>query len=278
VACLVSTHYVKTEDTKLFVHTKGSANCLLILLHEIGGSSESWASVSELLSNHFKVVRYDQRGAGLSEKPKTAITIDRHVSDLYRVTIASDENLPIYIAASAGAAPIALQFCRQYTSLLSGLILCSPSIPVTTSDKSAKKAAEKRAQKVISEGMVSIVDSAMTHMYPESIRGKAYTTYRSRFLANDPACFAKLNIAFSSAQVNLDELHLPLLYLAGDLDIRPIDQAKETAEKLKAADFKVVKNTGHVIPIQAPKTTATLIENFIIKCLKSKHKGNEYHQ
>jgi pimeloyl-ACP methyl ester carboxylesterase len=41
----------------------------VLLLHELGGTSESWAQVTPLLAEHRRVIAMDYRCAGRSEKP-----------------------------------------------------------------------------------------------------------------------------------------------------------------------------------------------------------------
>ena len=53
-----------------------------MLLHEIGGNLESFDSIAPALSERFRVLRYDQRGAGLSEKVRREFSLDTQVDDL----------------------------------------------------------------------------------------------------------------------------------------------------------------------------------------------------
>jgi 3-oxoadipate enol-lactonase len=54
----------------------------LVLIHELGGSLESWQDVAARLDSTFRVVLYDQRGAGQSEKVRRPFAFDDHVSDV----------------------------------------------------------------------------------------------------------------------------------------------------------------------------------------------------
>ncbi len=54
----------------------------LVLLHEIGGTLETWSTMTPALAKRFKVLRYDQRGAGRSEKITGAFSLERQVDDL----------------------------------------------------------------------------------------------------------------------------------------------------------------------------------------------------
>jgi len=51
------------------------------VLHELGGTVHSWDAVAPRLAERFRVLRYDQRGARLSEKVRQEFTNDAPVED-----------------------------------------------------------------------------------------------------------------------------------------------------------------------------------------------------
>ena len=57
----------------------------LVLLHEIGGTRETWAPVAQALARRFKVLRYDQRGAGESSRISDPFTMDTQIDDLSKL-------------------------------------------------------------------------------------------------------------------------------------------------------------------------------------------------
>ena len=60
----------------------GARGPAVVLLHEMGGTLDSWDAVAPALAESFRVLRYDQRGAGLSEKVRTHYNNDTAVDDL----------------------------------------------------------------------------------------------------------------------------------------------------------------------------------------------------
>ncbi|TMJ91583.1 MAG: hypothetical protein E6G76_02865 [Alphaproteobacteria bacterium] len=56
----------------------------VVLLHEMGGTLASWDGIFPALSAQFRTLRYDQRGSGLSEKVRQAITTELLVGDSRR--------------------------------------------------------------------------------------------------------------------------------------------------------------------------------------------------
>jgi pimeloyl-ACP methyl ester carboxylesterase len=46
----------------------GASASTLVLIHEMGGTLESWDAALPLLAGRRRALRYDTRGAGLSQK------------------------------------------------------------------------------------------------------------------------------------------------------------------------------------------------------------------
>jgi len=73
--------YVKSNGTKIWYDVIGSGEPLVL----IGGGSlvhNQWDFMLPILKDHFKVILYDQRGAGLSDRAPFGITVEQWVDDL----------------------------------------------------------------------------------------------------------------------------------------------------------------------------------------------------
>ena len=75
----------------------------LVLLHEMGGTLDSWDGIFPALSERFRTLRYDQRGSGLSEKVRQPITTEILVEDLEAVLEASALPPPYHFVTVAAA-------------------------------------------------------------------------------------------------------------------------------------------------------------------------------
>jgi len=76
----------------------GSSAKTLALLHEMGGSLGSWDMVLPALAADRRVLRYDTRGAGQSEKVRGALALDTMVDDLAALLDALGIDRPIALA------------------------------------------------------------------------------------------------------------------------------------------------------------------------------------
>src|SRR5581483_8335998 len=74
--------YIDTGAVSLFFGEAGSGGTPVLLLHELGGSSESWRAVIPLLAADRRVIAPDLRCAGRSEKPPGAFTLAETADDL----------------------------------------------------------------------------------------------------------------------------------------------------------------------------------------------------
>ena len=76
--------------TELFADVNGIKVCYeilgkgdpVILIHGFGGKKESWIAQFKPLSEHFKVIRFDNRGAGKSDRPKGVYTMELFADDI----------------------------------------------------------------------------------------------------------------------------------------------------------------------------------------------------
>ena len=74
--------FIEVNGTALRYELDGSGIHSMVLIHEMGGSLESWDLVAPRLADGRRVLRYDTRGAGLSEKLRGDLSIDTMVADL----------------------------------------------------------------------------------------------------------------------------------------------------------------------------------------------------
>ena len=74
--------YLDTGRISLFFKDAGRGGVPVLLLHELGGSSESWREVIPSLATDRRVIAPDVRCAGRSEKPPAPFTLADIADDL----------------------------------------------------------------------------------------------------------------------------------------------------------------------------------------------------
>jgi 3-oxoadipate enol-lactonase len=241
----------------------GERGPVVVLLHELGGNLESFDGIVPALRGRFRVLRYDQRGAGLSEKVRSEFTLQTQVEDLEAVLAALRLPPPYHFVTVAAAAAQALLFMDRGADRVGSLVLCNPAFGV---DASRAGQLEERAAFAEREGMRAALAMTLDRSYPPELTDRAtYETYRGYYLANDPVGFAFANrvLARYNATPLIARIKCPTMIVAGRHDaVRPPAGSEEVARKIPGARFELI-DSGHFMPVQAPGPLRDLLLDFL---------------
>src|ERR1700678_2835420 len=102
--------WIEVNGTSFYYKLEGDAGPVVILLHELGGTLDSWDGVVPGLAKNHRVLRYDQRGFGLSEKVREQFTLDTLVDDLQALLGALKFSGPYSVVSIAASSMQALLF------------------------------------------------------------------------------------------------------------------------------------------------------------------------
>jgi pimeloyl-ACP methyl ester carboxylesterase len=113
--------YITSNDGKGIWYNVGGDGEPLVL---IGGSSlvhNQWDFMVPLLKDHFKVILYDQRGAGLSDRTPEGITVEQWADDLKQIL---DEIVAerTHIFGTSNGSFIVIRFAAKYPERTGAII------------------------------------------------------------------------------------------------------------------------------------------------------------
>src|SRR4026209_3001638 len=105
--------WLETNGVVLRYDLSGTGRVPLVLIHELGGSLEFWEPVLPAFQQGFRVLRYDLRGFGMSEKVKT-LHLDDLLGDLVGMREALAIPAPCRVVGPALGGGIALAFAAKH--------------------------------------------------------------------------------------------------------------------------------------------------------------------
>jgi 3-oxoadipate enol-lactonase len=256
--------WIDYGDISLRYELRGSGARSLILLHEMAGSLETWDLLTPLVEADFRILLYDQRGSGLSEKTHADFGMDDHVRDIERLVETARLPPPYVVSGVASGAAIAVALAGRLGEKIAGLVLCAPALQISPDQR---QFLADRSRKAVESGMRGIVDASLGRSFPRELAAgeDIYDAYRGRFLSNDPQCYARANLALAEIELeeSLTRLTCPMALLAGRHDpVRPPELIGPLAKRVPHAAYEVVEG-GHIMPLQAPQPIARHLKAMI---------------
>jgi len=264
--------YVEIQDansTPLSLHYEewGDAKSpTLLLVHELGGTLESFRAFGAALATKYRVISFDQRGAGLSQKPTKPFTCVDLAGDIDGLVEKLGISRPFHLLGLAMGALTALQFAMQHSDQLASLVLCDGTAEIK--DATSKYLLDQAAI-VRRDGVRAVAEPT----FKTAFRGltepadKSWTAYRHQFLSYAADCYAMhcealANVKFDPA--GFGKISCPTLALTGKNDVIWSPSAGEKlAASIPNARFEVVENAAHLPPIQDVAGVSARVAQFI---------------
>jgi len=255
-------NWIEVNGTSLRYELSGSGSTTLVLVHEMGGTLDSWDLVLPALNNARRVLRYDTRGAGLSEKIHGRVTFDDMADDLATLLDAIGIAGKVALAGTAVGGAIAIHFAVRHAARTAALIVTSPATGVAAD---RRQATLDRATAAETQGMRRI--ASISNSYPPEVRHNAedFRRFQARWLANDPHSFAAINrmLADSTVTEGLPRITCPTLVIGCRHDkLRPPAVVKLLAEQIPGAEYLEI-NSGHFAGIQTPGLVSQAFHGFL---------------
>ena len=257
-------NHVDVNGTALRYELGGEGKHTVVLVHEMGATLESWDEVAPELARERRVLRFDTRGAGLSQKLRGAADIDVMAEDVHALLAALGIAGKVAIAGGAVGAAISLRFALRHPDRVSAIVAMAPAVGLTPERRIATA---QRADAIERDGMRPLAANGLDASWPTVMRGDVarFETFRARWLGNDPASLAAIHRMLVGLDMlpHLGRIAAPTLVLAGRHDqVRPPAIVEPVARAIPGARFEVLES-AHFMPAQTPGLVATAIGDFL---------------
>ncbi len=254
--------YVDTGHLSIYYEDCGAGGPPILLLHELGGSSESWSRVIPLLAARRRVIAVDMRCAGRTEKPAGAFTMAEVAVDLaaFLRTLALP---PVDVIGAALGSLAGALLAIHHPGCVRRLMMCAvaPDMAGPT-----RQYLSERAGVVRTAGMRAVVESSLANSFPAS-HAAARASYRAIYLANDPVGYAELSLALARLVLSAADwgrIAVPSLVTSGAHDfLWPPPVGRQVTDLISGAGFEILTDAGHFPHLQAPEALARLALGFV---------------
>lgn len=233
----------------------------LVLIHALGTNLTLWDELITLLPAGLRVLRYDQRGHGMSDVPVPPYAMGALIRDAERIMDHMDMRDAVVLGLSLGGL-VAQGLATKRLDLVRGLILSNTAARIGNPPMWQERIATFRDL-----GVEVYADSAMARMFGRNFNDVAGMPRIREMLAGtapDGWIGCAQAIAGADFYATTAKLTLPAIVIAGSNDgTTPPDMVHETADLMRGATFHLLRGAGHLPFVEQPGPYATLIANFL---------------
>ena len=234
-----------------------AANWLTHLSYDL--DSPIWSHWIELLESQFTLVRYDERGCGLSDKRVENLGIDYWVDDLEAVIDAAEIDEPFYLLGISQGAATSIAYSLRYPGRVAGMILVG----------GYARGSNHRGS-VAAKNYKTVID--VFRLGWENDNPAFQDVFTSRFLPGAPpeqrSWFTELcqktvlpetgaDLLMARADVNVESLlpkvSVPTLVIHSRNDqVIPFEEGQRLAQKIPGATMSALEGKNHIIQRDEP--------------------------
>ena len=236
---------------------------VLVFANSLGSDLRIWDGVVTHLTEDFRIIRYDNRGHGLSDAPAPPYRLDDFVQDLMGLLDALQIKQASVCGLSVGGV-IAQGLALSYPDRVSALVLCDTGMRIGSFDSW-----EERIRLVRESGLTQLVGFSMERWFTAAFRDHRRVEMRgyANMLLRTPVdgylgtCYALQDADLTRETPKINK---PTLVLCGDQDLATTpDLGRELARAIPGARFSLIKDAAHLTCIEQPEAIAHHLREFL---------------
>jgi pimeloyl-ACP methyl ester carboxylesterase len=249
---------------RLFHEERGTGQPVVLVHGEILGR-RVWDPLLAPLSRRYRVIRFDQRGYGESDRPKGTYS---YWEDLKKLSDARGLSDAVYVGVGQGAAAI-VDFALAFPEKVKAAVLISPFLHGYDYSPVFRSNLVRLADAYLAQGGTAVADALMrdAHYPPDNSRIEERRRLRELILENAHVLgfnWMHLRPLEPLAATRLGEFVPPSLILCGDRDnVDNLSAADRLRYELPGTQYQLIAGAGHVLPVDAPAPVTEAIVSFL---------------
>jgi pimeloyl-ACP methyl ester carboxylesterase len=252
--------FITVADAKIFATAAGAPTAPAII--GIGGwtgSWELWLDSFALLSDQWRTIAYDHRGAGATMAPVESITLERLVDDLFGVMDTFGVERAVIAAESAGART-ALAAALKHSDRVSALVLVDGLVQNDTPDE------KDMFMTNLQSNYLGTLQEFVNVCLPDPNHAHLRHWGMQILTRATPEAAVQLLRAAKTPDLRADVKRVAqptlLIHCAGDAAVS-VESAHELAGELPHAQLHIFDSGEHVPTLTRPGEVAQLMRDFL---------------
>ena len=257
-----------TDGTRIHYEVTGKSGATPVLMIQgLGASKNAWNLQRIAMATRFRIISFDNRGAGRSDKPTEPFTLEQMADDALAVLDAAGIETAHVVGASMGGVIsqiVAVKFPHRVRSLTLVCTACRnhpwrqellQSWAKTAADKGMIEVGKEAAQWVMSPRSFRRLVPAFTWMGPLAV------------LRPRHSFVSQIDAILNTREDLVDQLSIitaPTMVIVGNQDIlTPRGDSEEIAERIPNAELVVISGAAHGLMMEHSSTFNRILIEFL---------------
>jgi pimeloyl-ACP methyl ester carboxylesterase len=253
--------FTTDDGVELQYEVSGEGETTLLQLPQWSSPLEYMRWTEPLTTDGIRVVAYDLRGTGRSDRPAPSddnYTVERLAADAVGLADSLQPG-PLVVLAGYEAAHHAVRLAAERPGKVAGLVLMGPLL-APVADRAMQVMWEKMIARGMSYALRSVADLALSNL-PDEERERFARSLEGH-IDGDVLLAMWRSIDVADSRSILDNVHCPALVLSGTVDIAiPLEWSTRAAERLSNGRLIEIDGAGAAIPItHAAEARAAILD------------------
>ncbi|NIF69233.1 alpha/beta fold hydrolase [Burkholderia sp. Ap-962] len=254
------------DGVRLAYRLQGEGPRELVCIHGVGSYLEAWQGAINALGRGFRVLSFDLRGHGRSERVKGRYEIDDFVGDV--LALADHAGFARFdLAGFSLGGLIAQRLALTHPARLRRLMLLA-TVAGRTAEERARVAERLAALQAGERG--AHYDASLSRWLSEDFQARhpaLVDELRRRNAQNDPDCYAAAYRVLAQTDFGglIDQIAMPTLIATGECDVGSNPRmARYMHERIPDSRLAILPRLRHSLLNEAPEQVAALMREFLI--------------
>ena len=266
--CLTMPFVSTTDGTRIHYEVTGkTGKTPVLMIQGLGASKNAWNLQRIAMATRFRIISFDNRGAGRSDKPTVPFTLEQMADDAIAVLDAAGIETAHVVGASMGGVIsqiVAVKYSQRVRSLTLVCTACRNHPWRQELLQSWAKTAEEK-------GMIEVgKEAAQWVMSPRSFRRLVPAfTWMGPLAALRPrhSFVSQIHAILDTREDLVDQLSTitaPTMVVVGNQDIlTPRGDSEEIAERIPNAELVVISGAAHGLMMEHSSTFNKILIEFL---------------
>lgn len=260
---------VKVNDIDMYYEIHGEGEPLVLIMG-LGGDYFRWFRILPLLSKNFKVITFDNRGVGKTDKPDIPYTMKMMSDDVAGLMDSTGIDKAHVFGISLGgmiAQNFALLHPDRIISLMLGCTFCGGKHTVSNETGPGVLDPSLIETMLPEERVVEMLPALYSREFIDN--NQDFIDIQIEYAKNNPPDIIGYRRQLGAAGTHdtydrLPEIKLPTMVIAGDADVLiAAENSRIIASRILDSELVILEGMGHGFYTEANEETARILADFM---------------